>query len=89
MAITKEAKTKVIKKYAKSAMDTGSTEVQVALITQRINELNEHFAVHKKDNHSRRGLLLLVSKRRSLLGYLKKTNLDSYQKVIAELNIRK
>jgi small subunit ribosomal protein S15 len=89
MAITKEAKTKVIKKYAKSTMDTGSTEVQVALITQRITELNEHFAVHKKDNHSRRGLLLLVSKRRSLLGYLKKTNLDSYQKVIAELNIRK
>jgi small subunit ribosomal protein S15 len=89
MAITKEAKTKVIKKYAKSTMDTGSTEVQVALITQRITELNDHFAVHKKDNHSRRGLLLLVSKRRSLLGYLKKTNLESYQKVIAELNIRK
>lgn len=89
MAITKEQKATVIKKYAKGNMDTGSTEVQVALLTQRINELNSHFEKHKKDNHSRRGLLLLVGKRRSLLGYLKKTNLDSYQKIISELNIRK
>ncbi|MCB0348809.1 MAG: 30S ribosomal protein S15 [Bdellovibrionales bacterium] len=89
MAVTKEAKAKLIKKFATGTMDTGSPEVQIALLTQRINELNDHFAVHKKDNHSRRGLLLLVSKRRSLLGYLKKTNLDRYQKVVSDLNIRK
>jgi small subunit ribosomal protein S15 len=89
MAITKDQKAKVIKKYAKGAMDTGSTEVQVALITQRINELNSHFELHKKDNHSRRGLLQLVSKRRSLLDYLRKSNLERYQKVVSELNIRK
>ena len=70
-------------------MDTGSPEVQVALLTSRINDLNPHFQKNKKDNHSRRGLLKMVSQRRSLLDYLKKKDLDRYQSLVKELNLRK
>ena len=89
MAITNEQKQAAIKQFARGNMDTGSTEVQVALLTQRINELNGHFLKHKKDNHSRRGLLNMVSRRRSLLDYLKRTNLERYQEVVKGLNLRK
>ena len=78
-----------VKKFARNAKDTGSPEVQVALLTQSINRLTAHFATHKKDHHSRRGLLMMVSKRRGLLDYLKKTDAASYDKLIAELGLRK
>ncbi|MGE3973850.1 MAG: 30S ribosomal protein S15 [Bdellovibrionales bacterium] len=89
MAMEKEVKTDIIKKYRRSELDTGSSEVQVALLTARINELTEHFALHKKDVHSRRGLLQLVSRRRSLLNYLKKTDVKKYNSLIVDLGIRK
>jgi small subunit ribosomal protein S15 len=89
MAMEKEVKTDIIKKYRRSELDTGSSEVQVALLTARINELTEHFTLHKKDVHSRRGLLKLVSRRRSLLNYLKKTDVKKYNSLIVELGIRK
>lgn len=89
MAMEKEVKTDIIKKYRRSELDTGSSEVQVALLTARINELTEHFTLHKKDVHSRRGLLTLVSRRRSLLNYLKKTDVKKYNSLIVELGIRK
>ncbi|HHQ68980.1 MAG TPA: 30S ribosomal protein S15, partial [Halothiobacillaceae bacterium] len=76
-------------KFGKTATDTGSPEVQVALLTQRITQLTEHFASHKKDHHSRRGLLKLVNQRRKLLDYLKGKDLGRYQKLIAELGLRK
>jgi small subunit ribosomal protein S15 len=79
----------LIKKYARKKGDTGSPEVQIALLTQRINDLTEHFATHKKDHHSRRGLLMMVGNRRRLLNYLKSTNLSGYEKLIAELGLRK
>ena len=82
-------KTALIKKHARSKNDTGSPEVQIALMTGRINHLTAHFDQHKKDHHSRRGLLMIVSNRRRLLDYLKKTNTASYTKLIAELGIRK
>lgn len=89
MAISKEKKDELIKEYARHDGDTGSPEVQIALLTERINHLNEHLKVHKQDKHTRRGLLQLVGKRRRLLNYLKETNLEGYRALIAKLNIRK
>lgn len=82
-------KTEVIKKFAQHEGDTGSPEVQIALLTERIQYLTEHFKTHSKDHHSRRGLLQLVSQRRGLLDYLRKKSVDRYRKVIGELGIRK
>ncbi|WP_026497227.1 MULTISPECIES: 30S ribosomal protein S15 [unclassified Butyrivibrio] len=87
--ITKEKKTEVIDKFARSAGDTGSPEVQVAILTTRIKELNEHLNTHPKDHHSRRGLLKMVGRRRALLAYLKKKDLEKYRKLIADLGLRK
>lgn len=87
--ITKEAKTSVMTEYATKEGDTGSPEVQVAVLTHRINELNDHLKTHKKDHHSRRGLLKMVGKRRNLLGYLKKKDLQRYRDLIAKLGLRK
>ena len=89
MALTKETKESIIKKYQLDKNDTGSIEVQVALLTERINDLNEHLKVHKHDFHSKRGLLMKVGKRRSLLDYLKRTDVVSYRELIKKLNIRK
>ena len=83
-----EKKQEIIEKFQKHANDTGSTEVQIAILTARMNELNEHLKANPKDNHSRRVLLKMVGKRRNLLRYLKDTNLDSYRELIQELNIR-
>ena len=85
----KEAKTAIIEKYATHPGDTGSPEVQIAVLTHRINDLNEHLREHKQDNHSRRGLLMMVGKRRSLLDYLAKKDINRYRAIIAELGIRK
>ncbi|EJJ29036.1 MULTISPECIES: 30S ribosomal protein S15 [unclassified Rhizobium] len=89
MSITAERKAALIKEYATTEGDTGSPEVQVAILTERINNLTEHFKDHKKDNHSRRGLLTLVSSRRSLLDYLKKKDEGRYTKLINGLGIRR
>ena len=89
MAVQKEEKQAVIKKFQRSELDTGSSEVQVALITQRINYLTDHFKTHKKDVHSRQGLLKLVNQRRILLDYLKKKDFKKYSTLINELGIRK
>ena len=87
--ITKEKKTEIINKYARSAGDTGSPEVQVAVLTERIAELTEHLKQNPKDHHSRRGLLKMVGKRRNLLGYLKNKDIDRYRNLIASLGLRK
>ncbi len=87
--ITKEQKQEIINKFGAHEGDTGCTEVQVALLTARINDLNNHFAVHKKDHHSRRGLLKMVGQRRGLLDYLKKNDIQKYRELIAELGLRK
>ncbi|MFH1074474.1 MAG: 30S ribosomal protein S15 [Candidatus Firestonebacteria bacterium] len=87
--MNKEVKTVLISKYRKHEKDTGSSEVQVALLTGRINYLTEHLKVHKKDHSSRRGLLMLVGKRRSLLDYIKRTDFEKYKKVIESLELRK
>jgi len=89
MAITKEQKQEIIKKYGKGPNDSGSAEVQVALLTNRINELSAHFEKNVKDNHSRRGLLQMVGKRRKLLEYLQEKNVERYRKIIQELALRK
>jgi small subunit ribosomal protein S15 len=89
MSITAEKKQELIKKYATKESDTGSPEVQIAILTHRINVLTEHFKIHKKDNHSRRGLITLVNRRRCLLDYLKKHGFDRYQAILVEHNIRK
>ena len=89
MALAKEAKSGIITQYKMHGTDTGSPEVQVALLTTRINELTEHFKTHKKDNHSRRGLLKLVSQRRSLLEYLKRKDINRYHELINRLGLRK
>ena len=89
MSITAERKTEVIKDNARAANDTGSPEVQVAILTDRINTLTAHFKAHHKDNHSRRGLLMMVNKRRSLLDYLKKKDAERYSALIAKLGLRK
>ncbi|MBO6054419.1 MAG: 30S ribosomal protein S15 [Oscillospiraceae bacterium] len=85
----KEEKTKIIQDYAIHEGDTGSPEVQIAILTNRINELTEHLREHKKDNHSRRGLLIMVGKRRNLLDYLQKKDINRYRAIIAKLGIRK
>ena len=87
--ITKEKKTEVIEKFARKAGDTGSPEVQVAILTARINELTEHLKANHKDHHSRRGLLKMVGKRRGLLGYLKEKDIERYRSLIERLGIRK
>jgi small subunit ribosomal protein S15 len=89
MSVTAERKQKIIKDNAQSKGDTGSPEVQVAILTERIVNLTEHFKTHAKDNHSRRGLLMLVNKRRSLLDYLKRTDNARYAALIAKLGLRK
>lgn len=89
MSITTEKKQQLIKKYARGSDDTGSPEVQVAILTERINKLTGHFKSHAKDNHSRRGLLMLVNKRRSLLDYLKRKDAARYSDLIAKLGLRK
>ena len=89
MSITPERKQALITEHARAEGDTGSTEVQVAILTDRIKTLTEHFKIHGKDNHSRRGLLLMVNKRRSLLDYLKKTDAGRYAELIAKLGLRK
>ncbi len=85
----KETKSAIIEKFAVTTGDTGSPEVQIALLTERINHLNEHLKVHNKDHHSRRGLLKMVGKRRGLLNYLKKKDIERYREVIKSLNLRK
>lgn len=89
MAFTKDRKLEVIGTYKTHTADTGSPEVQVALLSERINYLTEHFKTHAKDHHSRRGLLMLVGQRRSLLDYLKRKDLDRYAELIRRLGIRK
>ncbi len=85
----KQKKTQIIETYARHEGDTGSPEVQVALLTERINHLNEHLKLNKKDHHSRRGLLLMVGQRRGLLDYLMRTDIERYRTLIGELNLRK
>ena len=87
--ISKEKKTAIIAEYARKEGDTGSPEVQIAILTQRINELTEHIKVHQKDHHSRRGLLKMVGHRRNLLNYLQKKDIERYRAIIAKLGIRK
>jgi small subunit ribosomal protein S15 len=89
MSVTAERKQTIIKDNAQSKGDTGSPEVQVAILTERITNLTEHFKTHAKDNHSRRGLLMLVNKRRSLLDYLKREDNERYTQLIAKLGLRK
>ena len=89
MALTKDRKTELIGNYKTHEADTGSPEVQVAILSERINYLTEHFKTHAKDHHSRRGLLMLVGKRRRLLDYLKGTDVQRYSDLIKRLNIRK
>ncbi len=88
MSITKENKQKIISEFAINKKDTGSAEIQIAIISKRINNLSEHFKNHKHDNHSKRGLLALVNKRKKLLSYLLKRNNAKYQEIIKTLNIR-
>lgn len=85
----KEKKAQIMKQFARHEGDTGSPEVQVALLTARINHLNEHLKLNKKDHHSRRGLLLMVGQRRGLLDYLMRTDIERYRSLIAELELRK
>lgn len=87
--ITKEQKTQIISEYQLKEGDTGSPEVQVAILTYRINDLNEHLKAHKKDHHSRRGLLKMVGQRRNMLAYLKENDLERYRTLIARLGLRK
>ena len=89
MTLTVERKGDVVKKFARAKNDTGSPEVQVALLTERINALSPHFEQHKKDNHSRRGLLKMVNQRRQMLDYLKRKDESRYSKLIAELGLRR
>jgi small subunit ribosomal protein S15 len=89
MTLTKEAKQEIIEKHGHDATDTGSTEVQIALLTRRINELTEHLRTHKHDFYSRRGLLKLVGRRRRFLNYLQKKDVESYRSLIKELGIRR
>ena len=89
MATAKEIKERIVNEYRTHDGDTGSPQVQVALLTQRINELTEHFKTHKKDNHSRRGLLKMVSQRRSLLDYLKRRDIQGYHELIGRLGLRR
>ena len=87
--MTAERKQEIISQYRRDEKDTGSSEVQIALLTERINELTEHLKVHKKDNHSRRGLLKMVGKRRNLLNYLAKKDEEAYKELVKKLGLRK
>lgn len=87
--ISKEKKAEIISTYGRNAQDTGSPEVQIALLTERINELTEHLKINKKDHHSRRGLLKMVGQRRNLLEYLKKKDIERYRTLISKLGLRK
>lgn len=87
--MTKEEKLEIVKKFGKDEKDSGKSEVQIALLTKRINDLTAHFDAHKKDHHSRRGLMMMVGKRRRLLDYLMKKDISRYRAIIKELNIRK
>jgi small subunit ribosomal protein S15 len=89
MALTREAKLEIIEKHGRSATDTGSPEVQIAMLTRRINDLTEHLRTHKKDHYSRRGLLKLVGQRRRFLNYLQREDLESYRALIKELGLRR
>ena len=89
MTLTTEKKKEVIEKYKTSNDDTGSANVQVALLSEKIDSLSSHFKTHKKDDHSRRGLLMMVNKRRKLLDYLKSKNFSSYKQIISDLGLRK
>ncbi|MBQ7240348.1 MAG: 30S ribosomal protein S15 [Bacilli bacterium] len=89
MAVTKERKAELVKKFGSSAKDSGNTKVQIAILTEEINDLTEHLKVHIHDFHSKRGLLMKVGKRRSLLDYLKANDVIAYRELIKELNIRK
>jgi small subunit ribosomal protein S15 len=89
VALAREAKEKIVTDFRAHDSDTGSAPVQIALLSQRINELTEHFKTHKKDNHSRRGLLKMVSQRRSLLDYLKRTDIQRYHEVVGRLGLRR
>jgi small subunit ribosomal protein S15 len=89
MALATEVKERIVNEYQTHEGDTGSPQVQVALLTQRINELTEHFKTHKKDNHSRRGLLKMVSQRRSMLDYLKRRDIEGYHELISKLGLRR
>ena len=89
MSISKTQKAEFIKKYGKSESDSGTPEVQIAILTANINQLSSHFDVHKKDNHSRHGLLRMVGKRRKLLDYLMEKNIERYRTIIQDLEIRK
>lgn len=88
MALNAEVKSRILKEYQCSLNDTGSPEVQVALLTENITRLSEHFKIHKKDHHSRRGLIKMVNRRRSLLNYLKKSHIERYRQLIARLSLR-
>ena len=89
MTLTQESKAEIVAKFGDNPQDTGNTRVQVALLTARINELTEHLRSHKKDHHSRRGLLMLVGQRRRLLAYLQKKDLEGYRELIRELGLRR
>ena len=89
MALAKETKAKIIKKYARDEKDTGSPEVQIAILTEEINALTEHLQNNKQDKHSKRGLLIKVGKRRSLLNYLLKTDVKRYRQIVKDLGLRK
>ncbi|EKK20283.1 SSU ribosomal protein S15p (S13e) [Fructilactobacillus florum 8D] len=89
MALTKEQKTEIINKYAQHEGDTGSTEVQIAVLTADINEINDHMKTHKKDFHSQRGLMKKIGHRRNLLGYLRKKDVQSYRELIKSLGLRR
>jgi len=89
MAVTTNQKAQVVRDYQRAQGDTGSPEVQIALLTARITDLTEHFKVHKKDHHSRRGLLKLVSQRRRLLDYLRKSNVERYRGIVGALSLRR
>jgi len=89
MTLTKERKQELVEKFGENADDTGKAEVQVALLTDRINALTEHLRAHRKDHHSRRGLLMLVGRRRRFLNYLQRTDLERYRAVIRELGLRR
>ena len=89
MSVTAERKQELVQKFGKAERDTGSAEVQIALMTERINDLTQHLRDHSKDHHSRRGLLMLVGRRRRLLNYLQRSNLESYRSLVKELGLRK
>lgn len=89
MSLNKDDKEKIVEEFGASKQDTGSAQVQIALLTKRIEDLTEHFKMHKKDHASRRGLLMMVGKRRRLLRYLKKTDLNAYRDLIGKLGLRK